>query len=137
MDDPLVVPGGPRIPLAELTWRFTPSGGPGGQHANRSSTRAEVSFDIVDSPSLTDAQRARLQRKLGDVVTADADDARSQSRNREVALARLGERLAQALREPKRRRPTKPSRSARQRRLEQKRRRSETKAARRPPRPDD
>jgi len=93
-------------------------------------------FDVASSPSLTEAQRRRVMAKAGPRLTAVAQDARSQARNRELALERLRERLAAALVRPKRRRPTRPSRAARERRLEQKRRTSERKRRRRPP-PDD
>lgn len=118
------------IPLDELEWRFTTSGGPGGQHANRSSTRAEVLFDVESSPTLGPRQRARLLSRLGPVVRASAGEARSQARNREVALARLAGRLADGLAVPRTRVPTRPSAAAAARRLEQKRRRSELKRQR-------
>lgn len=121
------------IPLAEFEWRFTPSGGPGGQHANRSNTRAEVIFDVESSPSLGPIQRARLLARVGPVVRVVADDERSQLRNRELALERLRSRLAEGLHVPRHRRPTAPSMAARERRLEQKRRRSDLKRSRRPP----
>jgi ribosome-associated protein len=121
------------IPLSELEWKFTPSGGPGGQHANRSNTRAEVRFDVEASPSLLDVHRARLLERLGPVVRVVADDERSQLRNRDLALERLRGRLAEALRVQRTRRPTAPTRASTQRRLEQKRRRSDIKRSRRPP----
>jgi ribosome-associated protein len=119
------------VDLDELQWRFTPSGGPGGQHANRSSTRAEVTFDIANSESLTEGQRARLMHRLGPVVRVAADDERSQLRNRELAMQRLRSRLAGALYEPRPRRTTRPSRGAVERRLEAKRKRSAIKKHRR------
>jgi ribosome-associated protein len=112
------------IPLAELTWRFTPSGGPGGQHANRSSTRAEVRFDVAHSTALGPRQRARLVERLGPEVRAASSEERSQKRNREIALERLGARLAEALRDRTPRVPTTPSAAARARRLEDKRHRA-------------
>lgn len=115
------------IPLRELDWRFSASGGPGGQHANRSNTKVELRFDVVESPSLGPRQRERLLAKLGPVVRIVVDDERSQARNRTLALERLRSRIADALHIDKPRRPTKPSRSAEQRRLEAKRRRSGTK----------
>lgn len=121
------------IPLAELTWRFSRSGGPGGQHANTSDTRAEVRFDIAGSPSLGPRQRARLQEKLGDEVWVVASDERSQARNRDLALGRLAERLAAALRVEAPRRKTKPTRASVQRRLEAKRRQATRKSDRRRP----
>lgn len=125
------------IPLDELTWRFGTSGGKGGQHANRARTRVDVSFDVVASPSLTEQQRSRLLSRLGDVARASAEDERSQARNRALALDRLRSRLAEALREDRPRRPTRPSRSSGQRRLELKRRRSALKRNRSRPRPED
>jgi ribosome-associated protein len=121
------------IPLDELEWRFTPSGGPGGQHANRSNTRVEVRFDVAASPSLGPRQRERILTKLGPVVRATADDERSQARNRVLAVERLGARLAEALHVETPRRPTRPSLGAKKRRLEDKRRQSERKRDRRPP----
>jgi ribosome-associated protein len=131
MDDPIVVTPRLSIPLDELEWRFTPSGGPGGQHANRSSTRAEVRFDVEGSPSLSAADRARLLERLGPVVIVGADDERSQRRNRERAVERLRDRLAEALRVERPRRATRPGRAARQRRLDEKRRQSAKKRDRR------
>ena len=126
------------IPLPELEWRFTRSGGPGGQHANTSDTRAEVRFDIASSPSLGPRQRARLLSRFGPVVRVVASDTRSQARNRELALERLRRRLADGLRRPESpRRPTRPTRAARRSRLDAKRKRAETKRRRRPPAPDD
>jgi ribosome-associated protein len=122
-----------RIPLEELEWRFTPSGGPGGQHANRSNTRAEVRFDIAGSPSLGPRQRARLLERFGPTIRVAVDDERSQLRNRALAQERLAARLGAALHIDKERRPTSPTTAARRRRLDQKRRRSEQKQQRRPP----
>jgi ribosome-associated protein len=124
------------LPLDELEWRFSASGGPGGQHVNTSNTRAEVRFDVAGSPSLGPRQRARLLERLGPEVRVVASDERSQLRNRELALERLRSRLAEALRIETPRRPTKPTKAARERRLEDKKHRSETKARRRA-RPDD
>ena len=124
------------IPLEEIQFRASRSSGPGGQHANVTASRIEAVFEVEESQSLSDDQRARLLGKLGPRVTAVAQDARSQARNRELALERLREKLTEGLRRPKRRRPTKPSRAARERRLEQKRRRSERKASRRRPADD-
>ena len=119
------------IRMDELDWRFSASGGPGGQHVNTANTRAEVRFDIAGSPSLGPRQRARLLERLGPEVRVVASDERSQLRNRELALERLRSKLADALRVEKPRRPTKPTRAAKEKRLEQKRHRSETKRQRR------
>ena len=121
------------LPASELSWRFSRSGGPGGQHANTSDTRVEVRFDIAGSPSLGPRQRARLRERLGDEVRVVVADERSQARNRQLALERLCDRLAAALRVDRPRRPTTPSKASVQRRLEAKRRQSARKADRRPP----
>lgn len=120
-----------RIPLAELTWRFTTSGGPGGQHANRSRTAAEVTFDVAGSSALGPRQRARLMERIGPTARAVASEERSQLRNRALAQERLRERLAQALRIERPRVATAPSRAARERRLQEKRLRSRRKQERR------
>lgn len=126
------------IPTDELEWRFTTSGGPGGQHANRASTRVEVRFDVAGSPSLGPRQRARLLERLGPEVRAAAGDERSQARNRELALRRLAARLADGLREPVPRLPTRPTAGSTARRLDEKRRQSARKRDRaRRPGPDD
>lgn len=109
------------IPANELSWSFGPSGGPGGQHANRAHTRAEVRFDAQSSPSLSQYQRQRIINRLGSVVIVSADDERSQLRNRRLALDRLRQKLAGALRVETPRRPTRPGRGAVERRLEAKR----------------
>lgn len=129
-DDVLKVTRTLEIPLEELEWRFTTSGGPGGQHANRSSTRAEVRFDVEHSQSLGPRQRARLMDRLGPTVRVSSGEHRSQARNREAALDRLSERLASALRVRQRRIATAPTTTARRRRLEEKRRRSALKKER-------
>jgi ribosome-associated protein len=121
------------IPLDEIELRASRSSGPGGQHANVTASRIEAVFDVEASSVLSDDQRELLGGRLGDRVTAVAQDARSQARNRELALERLREKLAEGLQRPKPRRPTRPSRAARERRLEQKRRRSARKAQRKPP----
>jgi ribosome-associated protein len=118
------------LPLDELEWRFSSSGGPGGQHANTANTRVEVRFDIERSPSLGPRQRARLLERLGPVVRVVASDERSQLRNRELALERLRSKLAEGLRTSRPRRPTAPSAAARERRLRAKHRRSEIKRGR-------
>jgi len=119
------------IRMDELDWRFSASGGPGGQHVNTANTRAEVRFDIAGSPSLGPRQRARLLERLGPEVRVVASDERSQLRNRELALERLRSRLAAALHVETPRRPTKPTKAAKEKRLEGKRHRSETKRRRR------
>ena len=119
------------VRMDELQWRFSASGGPGGQHVNTANTRVEVRFDVSGSPSLGPRQRARLLERLGPEVRVVASDERSQLRNRELALERLRSRLAEALRVETPRRPTKPTKAAKERRLEQKRHRSETKRRRR------
>lgn len=125
------------IPLAEIELRASRSSGPGGQHANVTASRVEAVFDVAASRSLDEARRARLLERLGPVVTAVAQDARSQTRNRELALSRLAAKIAAALRVPKRRRPTKPTTASRRRRLEQKRRTGERKQGRRRWSPED
>jgi len=129
--DALRVTAGVVISASELDWRFGPSGGPGGQHANRAHTRAEVRFDIGASRSLTEGQRNRLITKLGPIVVVSADDERSQLRNRRLALDRLRGRLADALLIEKARRPTRPGRGAVERRLDAKRRQASRKRDRR------
>jgi ribosome-associated protein len=130
-EDGLRVTASVVIAASELDWRFGPSGGPGGQHANRAHTRAEVRFDIAASASLTEGQRNRLMKKLGPVVMVSADDERSQLRNRRLALDRLRLKLADALHIEKSRRPTRPGRGAVERRLDAKRRQATRKQERR------
>jgi ribosome-associated protein len=136
MDEGLRINDELLIPLDELELRASRSSGPGGQHANVTASRIEAVFDVDSSRVLDDEQRELLRRRLGDRVTAVAQDARSQVRNRELALERLREKLAAGLERPKPRRPTRPSRAARERRLDDKRRRSQRKAQRRPPSDD-
>ena len=121
------------IPMSEIEIRASRSSGPGGQHANVTASKIEASFSIADSDSLTAAQRKLLEEKFGARVTAVSQEARSQARNREVALQRLAERIAGAITPPKPRRKTKPTRASKERRLEGKRKRSEVKRARRRP----
>ena len=116
--------------------RVSRSSGPGGQHAQKSSTRVEASFDVEASSALTEAQKRRVVAKAGEVLRAVAQDERSQARNRELAVERLVEKLRAALAVPRRRVATKPGAAARKRRLEDKRRRARTKALRRPPGPE-
>jgi ribosome-associated protein len=125
------------IPLAELEWRATTSGGPGGQHANRSATRVEVRFDVAASPSLGPRQRTRLLERLGPSVRAAAGDERSQARNRQLALERLAAKLAAGLAVAAPRHPTRPSRAERERRLTDKHHRARRKRDRQPPREPD
>jgi ribosome-associated protein len=117
----------------EIELRFSRSSGPGGQHANTAETRVEARFDVESSTALTDAQKRRVLAKAGPVLRAVAQDERSRLRNRELAVERLVEQLREALKVERRRVATKPTRASRERRLEQKRRRSETKKLRRPP----
>jgi ribosome-associated protein len=121
------------IPLSEIELRFSRSSGPGGQHAQKSETRVEAVFDVEASAALTERQKQRVLRKAGPVLRGIAQDERSQARNRELATERLADALREALHVPRRRKPTKPSRASVERRLESKRRRSQTKRLRRPP----
>ena len=128
--DRLRITGSCVISVDELEWRFSGSGGPGGQHANTANTRVELIFDVNASRSLGPRQRARLVERLGPVVRVVASDSRSQYRNRELALERLRERLAAALRVERPRVPTRVKRSAKEKRLRDKRQQSERKRAR-------
>src|SRR5438874_11374083 len=121
------------IPRSEIELRFSRSSGPGGQHAQKSDTRVEATFDVEASSALTPVQKRRVVARAGPVIRAIAQDERSQWRNRELATERLVESLREALRVPRRRRATKPTKAAVERRLEQKRRRSNVKRPRRPP----
>ncbi len=121
------------IPLAEIELRTSRSSGPGGQHAQKTETRVEAVFDVAASAALSDAQKARLERKVGLTLRAVAQEERSQWRNRERALERLAEAIRDGLRVERRRRPTAPTAAARERRLEDKRRRGQAKRLRRPP----
>ena len=142
-DDAVEITPTLRLPAAELDYRASRSGGPGGQHVNTSSTRIEVSWDVARSPSLSEEQRARLLARLASRLDASgrlrlvSSATRSQLRNREDVTARLAELVAQALVVPKRRKRTKPSRAAKAARLDAKRRRSSTKRERRRPSGDD
>jgi ribosome-associated protein len=133
MEDRMEVAPGVSIPLREIELRTSRSSGPGGQHANVTASRVEAVFDISASRSLGDAEKQRLTARLGPRVTAVAQEHRSQARNRQLALERLGERLAAALRTARPRHPTRPTKASRTRRLDQKRRASERKRARRRP----
>ena len=121
------------LPVSEIDLRFSRSSGPGGQHAQKTETRVEAIFHVEASNALSPVQKGRVLRKAGPVLRAVAQDERSQARNRELAVERLVEALRQALRVERRRRPTRPTAAARERRLDAKRRRSQTKRLRRPP----
>jgi ribosome-associated protein len=129
----LDVGAGTRIPLSEVALRASRSSGPGGQHANVTASRVEAVFEIAASAALEESARERLLARFGPRVTAVAQEHRSQLRNRELAIERLRERIAEALRPRPRRRATRPTRAARERRLAEKRSQSERKAQRRPP----
>ena len=118
------------LPLTEVDFRTSRSSGPGGQHAQKTETRVEALFDVERSEALTDAQKRRVVERAGAVLRAIAQDERSQLRNRELALERLVGQLREALRVPRRRRPTKPSQQSIERRLDEKRRRSQLKRQR-------
>jgi ribosome-associated protein len=122
-----------RIPLSEIELRTSRSSGPGGQHAQKTESRVEAVFDVEASAALTEAQKRRVIARAGAVLRAVAQDDRSQARNRALATDRLVEQLREALRVPRRRRATRPTEASRERRLEEKRRRGETKRLRRPP----
>jgi ribosome-associated protein len=121
------------IPPDEITLRYSRSSGPGGQHAQKSETRVEAIFDVESSTALSDAQKRRVVGRVGPVIRAVAQDERSQARNRELAVERVVEQLRQALYVPRKRRPTRPTEASKERRLEEKRRRSEVKRLRREP----
>lgn len=133
----LRINGGTRIPLSDVVIRASRSSGPGGQHANMTSSRIEVSFDVRASSALSPGQRALLLERVGPVVRAVSQDARSQSRNRDLALERLADRLREHLHVQAKRRPTAPSRNAKRKRVESKVKRGQTKQGRQRPRGDD
>ena len=137
MDDPMSLGRGMKLPLREITLRTSRSSGPGGQHANVTASRVEAVFDVESSASLSDEQKRRIIGRLGPRVTAVAQDARSQSRNRELALERLRRRLTEALAVPRRRQATRPSAAAVRRRVEGKRRQAARKRERQRPSSDD
>lgn len=118
---------------SEVAFRFSRSSGPGGQHAQKSSTRVEALFDVEESAALTDAEKRRVLARLGPVVRAVAQDERSQLRNRELATDRIVEQLREATKVRRKRRETKPTKASKERRLDDKRRRGTTKRLRRPP----
>jgi ribosome-associated protein len=121
------------IPLEEIELRYSRSSGPGGQHAQKTETRVEALFDVEASRTLSAGQKERIRRRAGPVVRALAQDERSRLRNQELALERLAKAVRSALHVPRKRRPTTPSAAVRERRLENKRRRAQTKRLRRPP----
>ncbi len=121
------------LPLSEVQFRFSRSSGPGGQHAQKSETRVEALFDVEASNALSETQKRRVVARAGPLLRAIAQDERSQARNRELALERLVEQLGNALRVERRRVETKPTQASRERRLDEKRRRSDVKRLRRPP----
>ena len=121
------------IPVEEIGFRYSRSSGPGGQHAQKTETRVEALFDVDASETLSDGQKTRLRRRVGPVVRAVAQDERSQSRNRELALDRLAAAIRAGLRVERKRRATKPTTAARERRLDEKKRRGTTKRLRQAP----
>jgi ribosome-associated protein len=121
------------IPVEEIDFRYSRSSGPGGQHAQKTETRVEAVFDVDASQTLSDSQKQRLRRKAGPVIRAVAQDERSRMQNRELALERLAAAIRAGLHVERKRRPTKPTAAARERRLEGKKRRGRTKRLRRPP----
>lgn len=126
-----------RVPEDEVTFRFVASGGPGGQHANRSNTKVEATFDVQGSASMPGWLRERVQAKVGDVIRVSVDDERSQFRNRQLAIERIQERVDRAAKVERPRRATKPTKGSQRRRLDAKRRRSDVKRSRRRPSADD
>ncbi len=137
MNDDLIVTRSVRIPRHELQVSFSASGGPGGQHANKSATRVELRLDIEHSTAFGPGQRTRVVERLGPEIRVVVDDERSQLRNRQLAEERLVARLQSALHIDPPRRPTKPTKGSKRRRLDAKSRRSEVKRQRRRPRSDD
>jgi ribosome-associated protein len=131
--DELRINRGLALPLAEVELRASRSSGPGGQHANVTASRVEAVFEVERSRALDEAQRARLLERLGPTVTAVAQDARGQARNRELALQRLAQKIAAGLRVQRKRRPTRPTRASKQRRLDQKQRTAKKKRERKRP----
>jgi len=124
------------VPATDLQWRFSASGGPGGQHANTANTKVELIFDVAGSAALGPRQRARLLERLGPRVRVVVSDERSQARNRQLARERLAQRLQDALRVERARRPTSPTLASRERRLRAKQQRATRKSERRPPDPE-
>jgi ribosome-associated protein len=137
MDDPMSIGRDVKLPLREITVRTSRSSGPGGQHANVTASRVEAIFDVEASEALTDEQKRRVIARLGPRVTAVAQDARSQARNRELALERMRRRLTDALTPRRHRHPTGPTSASVERRLDVKRRQGARKRERRRPTGDD
>jgi ribosome-associated protein len=121
------------LPVSEIELRVSRSSGPGGQHAQKTETRVEALLEIQSTTALTETQKRRVIGRAGPVLRAVAQDERSQLRNRELAIERLVDKLRAALAVPRRRVPTTPTAAARERRLEEKKRRSRVKDLRRPP----
>jgi ribosome-associated protein len=136
-DDSIHVSGAVRVRRREIEVITTTSGGPGGQHANRSATKVELRYDVVSSSALSDTQRRRVIERVGPEVRVSAGDERSRARNLALAERRLVDRLRSALEVPKRRRPTRPTRGSQERRLGAKQRRSRLKSQRRRPRAEE
>ena len=137
MDDDLTVTSSVRIPRRELQVSFSASGGPGGQHANKSATRVDLRFDIANSSAFSEAQRARVIERMGDELRVVVDDERSQLRNRALAEERLIARLQSALHVERTRRPTRPTKGSKNRRLKAKQHRGQIKQQRKRPSADD
>jgi len=137
MDDDLTVTGSVRIPRHELQVSFSASGGPGGQHANKSATRVDLRFDIANSSAFSEAQRERVIERMGNELRVVVDDERSQLRNRALAEERLVARLQSALHVERARRPTRPTKGSKNRRLKAKQHRGQIKQQRRKPSADD
>ena len=132
-DHYLFIKPGLRIPVSEIVWNFNPSGGPGGQHANKANTRVEAELTITHLTEIDDHTKSLIIEKIGESLRVVEDSTRSQNRNRKKALQRMEKRLIDAVQIEKKRKPTKPSRSSNERRLQVKKRRSKLKAERKPP----
>jgi ribosome-associated protein len=137
MEDPMPVTRDVAVPLSQIELRTSRSSGPGGQHANVTASRVEAVLDVAETDALTEEQKRRVMARCGPRIVATSQDTRSQARNRELALERLRARLASALAVQRKRKATRPSRAAKERRLDAKRRSGERKQARRRPRADD
>ena len=136
-EDSIQINSGLAIPLAELNFRYSRSSGPGGQHAQKSSTRVELLFDVLGSPSLSDTQRTRIVERLGSYVDSSgtlhlvSQSERSQRRNKEEVIARFQAMMREALKRRKRRKASKPTAESKERRLKEKKQRGQTKKLRR------